>query len=162
VRVLDYPAHHGIPVLEFSAGDNRCVYLGRPNGRVKQLTPYLGDLVIAGKPKEWSNFDVEVIEQPAQSDRRNFYRSFSAAFAGFDNKHALTGWRTGRAFHALLAGVPVIAPNQTNKGLVWTHDAELLGIKSLLCAPEEHRKSIWNEQISRVLSVIPDWEEIGL
>jgi hypothetical protein len=161
-RLVDYPAHHGIPNLQFSAGNRQCVYLGRPNGRAKQLAPYLDDLVVAGKATEWSKFSVHVIEQPTQSNRRSFYRRFSAAFAGFDNKHAITGWRTGRAYHALFAGVPVVVPNATNSGLAWAYNAEPRGIKSLLSESEAERRRIWNEQILSVTSVVPNWEEIGL
>lgn len=162
-RVLDYPAHYGMPALEFSRETlESCVYLGRPDGRVKQLAPFLEQLVIAGKPSEWSKFPVEVIEQPTQSNRRNFYRQFSAAFAAFDNKHSVTGWRTGRAFHALFAGVPVVVPNSGNAGLSWAYDASQNSIRELVELPMLEREQIWNEQIAAVKAITPEWQEIEL
>lgn len=163
-RVVDYPAHTGIKTNVYAGpGNGRCVYLGRPNGRLRQLGPFLHELTIAGKPAEWAKVDVEdVIEQPSQSQRRQFYAQFSAAFAGFDGKHARSGWRTGRAFHALFSGVPVIVPDASNTGLRWAYNAAEGGIRVLLDLDDDARRELWWDQVETVWADEPDWQVIGL
>jgi hypothetical protein len=113
---------------------NEIIYYGRPNGRTKQLQPFLNHITIAGKAKEWGN--TTVIQPPEQSYRADWYAQYAVCLALYDNKHALTGWRTGRAYHALNAGT-VIATVTGNTGLQWaytvtnSHDLQQLLTKDL-------------------------------
>lgn len=92
------------------AGD-RLVYIGRPGGRTKALKALLAEqipLVVYASPKEWRGFDVEVLPPPAQVDRAEFYAVQLGCLCLADAKHKRYGWRTGRAYHAALAGCPVV------------------------------------------------------
>jgi hypothetical protein len=48
------------------------------------------------------------MEAPAQAKRVEFYAKQLGCLVLADRKHKRMGWRTGRAFHALLAGCPAI------------------------------------------------------
>lgn len=162
-KIFDYPAQYGMNSHSFAGSDSgKIVYLGRPNGRVKQIAKYLPYLSVAGKQSEWDKLNIEVIPQPSQSDRYNFYRRFTAAFTAFDNKHAQCGWRTGRAYHALYAGVPVLVPSRSNKALSWAIYASETEIADYAKADREALHKIWLDQMAFVQSETPDWEAIGL
>jgi hypothetical protein len=89
------------------------VYLGRPKGREKVFQRLLVDegleLTIAGRAGDWADFKRHVVDAPDQPKRSAWYRQFLGSLAVADAKHKRLGFRTGRAFHALLAGVPFVA-----------------------------------------------------
>lgn len=155
VRVVDYPMDAGMPFNEFHSGTmKKVVYIGRPNGRTKYFKEFLQspDLVISGKKEEWSDFDAEVIANPAQKDRKQFYTDYAGCLAVYDTKHKNCGWRTGRAYHALYAGIPVCAPSG-NAGLSWTYPVDTAAdITKFANLSWQERKMIWERQKKDALS----------
>ena len=151
VRVVDLPMANGMTFESFSNGNiDKTVYIGRPNGRTKHFKEFLKSpiLEISGKPKEWTDFNVNVIENPQQKDRRKFYRNYKGCLTVYDSKHKTSGWRTGRAFHALYAGIPVCAPSGNN-GLNWTYPVETAeDLTKFTSLSDEKRKLIWEKQKS--------------
>lgn len=94
-----------------AAASDELVYLGRPNGRAKSLRMVLSSgvpLRVYSKPADWDGFDVVVGEPPSQPKRRAWYASKGASLVLADAKHKRMGFRTGRAYHALLAGTPFL------------------------------------------------------
>lgn len=86
-------------------------YIGRPNGRaavVKQLIAERAPWQVYGKQKEWDDFGVFVKEPPNQPERVDFYAGQIGCLVLADKKHKEMGWRTGRAYHAALAGCPAL------------------------------------------------------
>jgi hypothetical protein len=147
-QVIDMAFHALLPQLAFTDGQNStAIYYGRPNGRNKILQPFLssGALTVAGKQEEWG--DVTAITPPEQKNRVEFYRQWRACLAIYDGKHKDTGWRTGRAYHALMAGIPVAAPTG-NPALAWTYPADTSSqLGNLLKMPVEARQVLHTEQI---------------
>jgi hypothetical protein len=47
-----------------------------------------------------------IIDPPGQSQRRAFYSQYLGCLAITDKKHKKWQWRTGRAYHSLMAGIP--------------------------------------------------------
>jgi len=153
-RTVDLPMASGMEFLEFSAGvEDKIVYIGRPSGRTKYFKEFTQSkyLVIAGKESEWSDYsDVTVLDNPQQRDRRNFYRKYAGCLAVYDDKHKRSGWRTGRAYHALYAGIPVVSP-EGNAGLNWCVPVEKSSsIEKFATLPTETRQKIWEKQKSIV------------
>jgi len=149
-RVVDYPMSRGMGFAEFSSGGiEKLIYIGRPGGRSKYFKTFTksNNLEVAGKPTEWEDFpQVNVVENPQQRDRRNFYRKYNGCLAVYDDKHKRCGWRTGRAYHALYAGIPVFGP-EGNNGLAWVMNVtseEDITKASLFSL--EKRKEIWERQ----------------
>ena len=162
--IIDMPFHAVLPHKEFSPGTQpTAIYYGRPNGRMKILQPYLssGMLSIAGKAEEWAGERVH--PAPEQKDRAEFYRQWRACFAVYDNKHKETGWRTGRAYHALLAGIPVAAPTG-NAGLNWCILSDSTwDLAKILQANEEERAAIHAKQIDLAYADIKEsYLKLGL
>ena len=139
---------------QFSAGNlQKVVYIGRNQGRAAQFklfgtSPYLQ---IAGKPKEWEDYPaLSIVDIPQQKDRRAFYRNYYGCLAIYDKKHKETGWHTGRAYHALYAGIPVLAP-PGNAGLVWAYPVNSAAdIETFVNLSAEERKNIWQKQLDKV------------
>jgi hypothetical protein len=150
VRVVDYPMDGGMEFADFHDGENKkIVYIGRPNGRskiFKELTKS-PELVIAGKPEEWKDFpDVNVVKNPSQKDRRAFYQTYAGCLAVYDNKHKTCGWRTGRAYHAVYAGIPVCSP-EGNAGLNWCYGIDTArSLSDFAETDNSFREKIWNQQ----------------
>lgn len=150
VTVMDFPFASLLnpkpPIDQYS---NEVVYIGRPNGRTGQIRRYkLGKAVaIYGKQNEWDGTPVTG-PAPPQTERSVFYSSKKACFCAYDKKHQATNWRTGRAYHALYAGTPAIAPSG-NLGLKpfaqVTSYAQLESIAAELTNPKR-RKKVWEEQ----------------
>ena len=159
VRVIDYPMHTGMKPGTYAANHNgQVVYIGRPNGRKKHFTEYAkaDNLVIAGKPDEWTEYPFSVYPTPQQKDRRRFYKQYAGCLAVYDDKHKMTGWRTGRAYHALYAGVPVCAPTG-NEGLSWTFPANTAQSEDAFAnMSAEQRQVLWHAQIAAVVHEPPD------
>jgi hypothetical protein len=153
VNVIDMPMASGIPINEFTDGVNPVVYIGRNGGRTKILKEFTqsNSLIIAGKQNEWTKFpNVKLVDIPQQRDRVNFYRTYKGCLALFDNKHAITGWRTGRAYHALFAGIPILSP-RGNDGLDWTEEVNLsTQLDSFVSLSKTQREDIWYKQIQKV------------
>lgn len=166
-EVIDTPFASLLRPATFMDGaDERAIYIGRGNGRKKLIEQYIdsGHVVVAGNPKEWPGH--AVLPQPEQSFRRNFYRLFRAAFAACDNKHIETGWRTGRAYHALSAGIPVMTPEtpggMANEGLKWAWQVDSpADVYRCLTMSASDRKRAWEEQMVRAQATFP-WEALRL
>lgn len=161
-RVVDYPMDAGMLCNAFHPGKmKKVVYIGRPNGRAKYFRKFLlsPELIIAGKKGEWESEWgdlVEVIPNPAQKDRKQFYTDYAGCLAVYDTKHMNCGWRTGRAYHALYAGIPVCAP-PGNDGLRWTYTVETASdITDFANLSAEVRKKIWLQQKESALSSTVD------
>lgn len=87
------------------------VYIGRPNGREKDIKLMMAvgvDFKVYGRQKEWDHLGKRVHEAPQQTQRARFYHRQLGCLVFADKKHEELGWRTGRAYHALLAGCPAI------------------------------------------------------
>ena len=147
---VDLPMASGMEFAEFSAGGiERAVYIGRPNGRAKHFKEYSKSryLQVAGKEAEWEDYSgLSILENPQQRDRRAFYRKFNGCLAVYDEKHKNSGWRTGRAYHALYAGIPVCAPTGNN-GLNWCFPANTAEeLTKFATLSVELRQKIWEKQ----------------
>lgn len=156
VRVVDYPMDGGMEFAEFHQGiHNQVVYIGRPNGRAKifkELTQS-SNLTIAGKQEEWSDYpSIAVVKNPSQKDRREFYQNYAGCLAVYDGKHKSCGWRTGRAYHAVYAGIPVCAP-EGNVGLGWCHPVNTASqLTDFANLSAEDRNKIWLQQKASIQS----------
>lgn len=148
---VDLPMASGMEFAEFHAGGiEKAVYIGRPNGRNKYFKEYVKspELQVAGKEAEWDDYkeQITVLENPQQRDRRKFYQQYNGCLAVYDDKHKNSGWRTGRAYHALYAGIPVCAP-KGNNGLSWCFPIESAAdISKFAKLPVELRQKIWQKQ----------------
>jgi len=147
---VDLPMASGMEFAEFHPGTSgTVVYIGRPGGRTKYFKEFTSSkyLQVSGKEAEWEDFDaLEILPNPQQRDRRKFYQNFNGCLAVFDDKHKRTGWRTGRAYHALYAGIPVCAP-QGNAGLNWCFPADTAGdLTKFALFSVEQRHKIWEMQ----------------
>lgn len=149
-KVIDLPMQANIDFADYHSGEiNKVVYIGRPNGRTKYFKEYLQsqDLQISGKANEWNTYkNLSLLQVPQQKDRRRFYQNFYGCLAVFDEKHRNCGWRTGRAYHAVYAGIPVIAPPK-NDGLAWTYTINSAkDITDFVKLIPAQRKEIWEKQ----------------
>jgi len=154
VRVVDYPMDSGMEFADFHSGiHNQIVYIGRPNGRTKifkELTQS-SNLTIAGKQEEWADYPtINVVKNPNQRDRRDFYQNYAGCLAVYDGKHKTCGWRTGRAYHAIYAGIPVCAP-EGNVGLDWCYSVNTASQLTDFANTSAHvRENIWREQKAKI------------
>ena len=153
-RVVDFPMASGMPFEEFQHGElSYLIYIGRPNGRSKYFKEFTKSkhLKVAGKPEEWKEYvGLSIIENPQQRERRKFYQMFYGCLSVYDDKHKDTGWRTGRAYHSLCAGIPACAP-VGNSGLEWCYPIETSeDIDKFILLGKEERKKIWEKQKSVV------------
>lgn len=138
----------------FSAGSiPKVVYIGRNSGRSAYFKTFgkSPHLQIAGKAKEWEDYpDLTLVDVPQQKDRRKFYRDYYGCLAVYDKKHKETGWHTGRAYHALYAGIPVLAP-PGNAGLDWCYPInDVADIEKFVNLSVEERQAIWQNQLDKV------------
>lgn len=113
-RVLDLPVASLLtpdkPVEKY-ARDN-LVYVGRPDGRsdaFRRLIAANAPFRVYGRSEEWEEYGVRVEEAPPQPQRGAFYAGQIGCLAVADKKHKKMLWRTGRAYHAVAAGCPVLA-----------------------------------------------------
>lgn len=138
----------------FSPGTiDKVVYIGRNQGRSAHFknfgkSPYLQ---IAGKAKEWEDYPLlSLVDVPQQKDRRKFYRDYYGCLAIYDKKHKETGWHTGRAYHALYAGIPVLVP-PGNDGLSWGYAVnDYTDLEKFVNLSVEERQAIWQKQLDKV------------
>jgi hypothetical protein len=112
----------GMPLDAYAPAELELLcYPGRPGGRKAQCQAMVDSecVQVVGNQAEWKGYLTTVMPSPQQANRRAFYRQFAGLICAFDKTHAELGWRTGRAYHALCAGVPVFAfPG--NPALWWT------------------------------------------
>lgn len=146
----------GMPLVPYvAARSDRIIYPGRPGGRKQQCLEMIasGAVLIVGNQAEWSAYpDVFAMPSPDQSVRGRFYQQFAGLLCAFDKTHALMGWRTGRAYHALCAGVPVLA-FKGNSALWWTkevHDRDDIADYALTLTDDSVRQAIVNAQRTAV------------
>jgi hypothetical protein len=157
-KIVDTPFHALLEPRPFRDGEKAtAIYFGRPNGRLKAITPYLqsGMVSVAGKDTEWNDKTIHIATPPQQKERSDWYRQWRACFAMYDGKHEATGWRTGRAYHALLAGIPVAAPRGSSAlNWAWQLDSPK-DLADLLKKTTEERKKIQEEQVQAVKTEFP-------
>ncbi len=137
-------------------------YVGRPNGRGRQVKSFLatGLLEIYGAAKDWKAYDVQIHPAPKGHERYVVMRRHAYSLSLFDSKHAKYGWRTGRAYHSLNAGVPVVV-SSGNDALSWAEVIEPQDLSHFVSQPPATRHEILNKQrLSAWQS--PSWEAIGL
>lgn len=87
------------------------VYIGRPNGRTKMVKYLLANSApwkVYGRKEEWEEFGIMTHQAPNQPQRAEFYQHSLGCVVLADAKHKKMGWRTGRAYHALMAGCPAV------------------------------------------------------
>jgi len=162
-KVVDIPMFKGMVFKEFNNINNpEMIYIGRPNGRNKYFNEFLKckQLSIAGKEKEWIGFEANIVDMPDQKDRSEFYRKFNSSLTIYDTKHKLASWRTGRAFHAIYAGIPVCSP-KGNYGLNWCYPVETYtDIIDFINSDKEFRETIWNKQKNYLENIKFDYDSI--
>lgn len=131
----------------------KVVYIGRNQGRSAYFKTFGQSpfLQIAGKPKEWEDYpNLTLVDVPQQKDRRKFYRNYYGCLAIYDKKHKETGWHTGRAYHALYAGIPVLAP-PGNAGLDWCYPVnEASDLEKFVNFSVGEKQIIWQKQLDKV------------
>ena len=81
----------------------------------------------------------------------------------YDQKHALCGWRTGRAYHALLAGIPVTAP-RGNPALAWAWQTDSpMDLARFIKLPTEDRRALHAAQCAAAKADIEKaFRDLGL
>lgn len=144
----------GMPVDVYQPAELELLcYPGRPGGRKAQVAAMLdSDVVqIISSPGDWKAYKPThgVMPSPEQSARRDFYRRYAGLVCAFDDTHSRLGWRTGRAYHALAAGVPVLAfPG--NPALWWALPAgdagDIATSWALLTDGDDYRRSAVSSQ----------------
>ena len=118
IRVLDYPfAAHMLMRQPKPPVVDRVLYIGRLKGREKTIESILTanrvKLTVAGERGEWPDTEaIEFIPSCPQPRRASLYARYVAGLALCDAKHARLSWRTGRAHHALHAGVPILVGHE--------------------------------------------------
>lgn len=149
VRSFDAPFASLLPVTEpRPVVDEELVYIGRPVGREKVFRSLeSAPLRVFGRTKEWEKFGFRVESPPSQSVRRKFYGDRAACLVVADAKHKRLGWRTGRAYHALHAGCPVLV-EKSHSALAADFDSfETAGdVVSWMKDLPECRTEVWRRQ----------------
>jgi len=114
VEVIDAPFGGllGAETLE-AAEDDTLAYIGRTDGRVRRLRELLREkvpFVVYGRGKEWDEFGGAgwIRALPRQPLRRAILHRHLGVLGLADARHRAMGWRTGRIFHGIAAGVPAI------------------------------------------------------
>ncbi len=113
IPIYDMPFSSAqIPIKPLRVYDtDKLVYIGRPVGRskaVKDLITNQVPWVVYGRQDEWDQFGVFVKDPPTQPERADFYASKLGSICLADKKHKSMRWRTGRAYHSIIAGCPTI------------------------------------------------------
>jgi hypothetical protein len=154
VGVLDAPFASLLPQPDApSQGGEPFVYVGRPNGREKVFRMLLdggAQFEVGGREAEWKDFSVVVREMPLQSQRSAFYAARRGCLVVADRKHKRLGWRTGRAYHALYAGTPVLveADHETlARSFACFGSAATVQVLDKDWMNAEARANVWREQM---------------
>ena len=104
---------------------------------------------------------VETLPPPEPGKRAEMFREYRASLAVYDKKHAKLGFRTGRAFHAVVGGAPAITPIG-HPGLSWAHQLHKpFDLVDFVDASESDRRSELERQRSLAFPPV-DWEGMGL
>jgi len=149
-RILDIPFHHFLKKSNFSNSKiPNVVYIGNSSGRNKifQNLTLSKHLIISGRAKEWLDYpNLRLTIMPQQKDRMQFYKMFYGCLAVCDNKHNETQWRTGRAYHGLHSGIPVLTI-KGNLALNWGYNiSNYQEIDSFITLSNEKRQEIYAKQ----------------
>lgn len=149
-----YPFHIDMDRHEYSTThNNKVIYIGKPTGRtnyIKKLA-YSHHFEIACKNTERKKIGINSIDIPQQKDRYEFYRKYVGCMALYDKKHAITGWRTGRAYHSLYSGIPVLTISG-NEALNWCHNIDNTNeIDKFVNLNDVEREKIYRHQLDKVL-----------
>ena len=88
-------------------------YIGRPVGRkdiLHELEEATDVINVYGKPKEWESYPAWDVTSPppSQPERADFYAQHLGCLLIADKRHKKMQWRTGRFYHAIAGGCPVI------------------------------------------------------
>jgi hypothetical protein len=120
--------------------EGKAVYYGGTScsreKRLNKIQQTLGDkLEVYGVPKDYKT--LVPLEPPKQAARADFYKRFGACINLTDNTHKALSWNTGRKFHALAAGCPIV------------EDTDMAGqeaLRILALSPEERFQLIKKQQ----------------
>lgn len=143
-NTFDFPFHTLVDALPCRPPVHLdLIYFGRFSGRKKLLQD-----ILTRVPLKLYSTDAEggfqVQAPPNQVDRYDFYARQMCSLSLNDNKHKHYLWRTGRAYHSLTAGCPVIVEREA--------EPYLSGFKTPAEIPElfyrvvQSRESILKEQ----------------
>lgn len=154
VKIVDFPFSSLQDALEPREDylREKFVYIGRPLGRGPAVRNLIAGRVpwrIYGKPKEWEEFGVAVHAPPDQPQRAQFYSMQLGSLVLADRKHKQLGWRTGRAYHAVLAGCPAVVEldHKALQGFAkWRSTDDLMKLHARWMDPN-HRHDDWKKQI---------------
>lgn len=123
--------------------NNRLVYWGGSSGgreKMLKLLMTVFPIEIYGKQNDFTELSVK--EAPTQDKRMDFYSKFSACLSIRDKKHKRLGWKTGRHYHAINAGIPAVEfPTQD---VFYPEQRKELYDKQVLEVEIEKEKTLWN------------------
>lgn len=110
--VFTFPFHGFLPIARPRPDyADRVVYLGADSGgrleRLRYAVNYIPKLTVYAKGN-FKSTDFNVQPPPTQAERQLFYVTSRASLALADNQHLKLGWFTGRIYHSLSAGCPVV------------------------------------------------------
>lgn len=133
------------------------VYMGRGGDGREALLEQIHTQVpihVYGKQKEWTRIQV-FDEPPSQVDRGNVYAQYPVSVCVTDREHKRLGWRTGRAYHSLLAGVPTLVeaehPVLLKEFYGFYNPGECGDMYRALIKDDKARKTLFNSQVKRAL-----------
>ena len=143
-EILDYPFHHGMHKMGITTPKNKkIIYMGSLKNRKSQAFLLDSKHITSITEKQ---------DTPHQFQRYNYYRNFFASLCLYDKKHEKTNWRTGRAYHALSAGIPTLAM-EGSIGLGWCYPVSTLrdiDEFTKLTIPERRKKFKFQSSITKV------------
>lgn len=141
--------HALIQKLPYSTNhNNKIIYWGGSSGGREDTLAKLQriyDIEVFGKQKEYTK--IKVKEGPNQDKRMEFYSNFKFCLSLRDNKHIKLGWKTGRHYHAINAGIPALTVTEliTYKNNELDNKLRLDIYKRNLQEVKQHE--LWNQQI---------------
>jgi len=148
-QVYDIPFHQFLkPTNQSNYKIKKIIYIGNNTGRKKIFQELINspNLIISGREKEWQDYNVQITLMPDQKDRKQFYKLFFASLCVNDTKHLDSKWRTGRFYHGLYSGLPIL----TVKNYSSVNGYEIENFKDLdnfTTISDEYRLKIWQKQI---------------
>lgn len=163
-KVVEFPMKSLFKRLPFADGEiDKAIYYGKPKAREKMIQAFYTTkrLAIAGVQKQYEPLGLSVLPVPEFNNRGFLYRQYWASLALFDSRHAKIGFRTGRAYHSVLNGVPALAP-VGNEGLGWVN--QLRGLEDFLGffdESREYRRALLEQQQRDAFPDV-DWESLSL
>lgn len=159
IGIVDAPFASLVPMAQNASSPTvqAAAYIGRPDGRSEWLmacAAFTPMVKVYGRQKEWTKIPITLSgEPPSQKARAGFYAAHAACLAVYDKKHVTLGWRTGRAYHALAAGTPVINCGSNLAIKPWAHTATSRydvedQVKRFM--DQGVREQVWSEQATIV------------